>query len=176
MAKDNPDDAPQRVVDHGTPELRNHHIILQTPRRSYNISQNPIDFYFSARRCLSVREYDAAKKLMDIFDRSGIVRPTTPSYNLECRTPSHDPAGFAEGSMAARQQLRRIFTALGTVSSLMLLNVVCYGFFLNDEKLELPYYAKVKTRLQRFREALDSLADYLGIPRSDGNDKAEVDR
>lgn len=152
---------PDRVYDHGTPELRQHCMILQTAKRSYVLTQLPLDFYYFSRRCISTRQYDAGKRLMEAFDRSGAMKSSSPVANLESSGIRGGAPAHLEGNHQARQEIRRALRKMGKEEGLIVLNVVCYGYALNEP--EMPAGSN-KTKMARFKRGLSRLANYYRMP------------
>lgn len=163
-----PQDVPDRPdVDHGTPELRNHHTMLKTRQRSYVLSQVPVDYYYYSKKTISQREYHAANKLFAAFSRSGILPATTAAHNpLGVVSSGKGKPNILEGNWKARQEVRRALeSAGGQVAQYMLFNVVCFGIALNE--LNIFGYKTSSSKMDRFKEALQELADFYRVPLDD---------
>lgn len=161
-------DVPDRPdVDHGTAELRNHHTILKTRQRSYILSQTPIDYYYYSKKTITRREYQAGTRLMEAFARSGILPATTAAHNpLGVVSSGKSSTSALEGNWKARQEVRRALEATGgQIAQYMVFNVVCFGFSLKE--LQIYGYSTPSTKMARFKEALQALADFYRAPLDD---------
>lgn len=152
---------PDRVYDHGTPELRQHCMILQTAKRSYVLTQLPLDYYYFARRCISTRQYDAGKRLMETFDRAGSMKPSSPAANLESSGIKASSSSQYDGNHQARQEIRRAMRKMGKEEALIVLNVVCYGYAINEP--DMPH-GSPKTKMARLKRGLSRLANFYRMP------------
>lgn len=154
-------------ADHGTKELRSHHTILKTSQRSYVLSQMPLDYYYFSKKCLSEREYRAGVRLYECYARAGIEGKITSAYNIMgALSGSKQKDVLSEGNWKARQELRRALAASGgSVAHFLLVNVVCHCEFLKD--LMIYGYATPASKMDRFREALQEVANFYGIPLDD---------
>lgn len=163
-----PDDVPNRPdVDHGTDELRNHHVMLKTRQRSYVLSQTPVDYYYYSKKSITQREYHAANKLFGAFSRSGILPATTAAHNpIGVVSTGKGKPNILEGNWKARQEVRRALESSGgQVAQYMIFNVVCFGIPLNE--LNIFGYKTSSSKMDRFRECLQELADFYRVPLDD---------
>lgn len=149
-------------VDHGTPELRNHHTVLKTSQRSYVLSQIPIDYYHYTKKSIDRRSYEAGVKLFEAFSRSGILPSSSPCTSPMGAVSSKKDCPL-EGSLKARQEVRRALNHCGgAVGMFVVFNVVCYGLMLSE--LTMPHYRSPSSKMDRLKEALSDLANFYRIP------------
>lgn len=141
----------EQHIERPTPELYNQTLIVDGQKRSYNLTQDALDFYYNARKTLSPDEYTAGRRLREAFDRTGQARLASPSLSM----PSgggFNPSSFGAETQA-RQEVRNCLDAVhGFPGRILVMNVACYGFMVNV--VPVTGYANNATKMARLKEGL----------------------
>lgn len=141
----------EQHIERPTAELYGKAMIVDGAKRSYNLTQDALDYYYYSRKAISQEEYTAGSALREAFARSGQARLASPSLQM----PSG--GGFNPNSFGmetqARQEVRNCLDAVeGMPGRVLVMNVVCYGFTL--DVVDVPGYTNNAKKLARLREGL----------------------
>lgn len=161
------DDLP---ADLGTDELAAKRVTevsltQQNHRRRRILVQVPLDHYrhlnAMGRGGINFRQWEAGDKLYRTFERTALI--PSPSPVAEVRVPPGQDR-TSSSQYDAFHSFVKAMDHLGRhrVGTIIVLNVCCYGYELKD--LRLPYYQTSNQMMARFKESLDDLADYYGLP------------
>lgn len=138
-------------------------------KRKRNTIQVPLDFYYR-KNSINYRQYSAGVRLYQLFLRAGMIQRITPSYNVVGSRTTKDAHQRTDRQYAALSKWREALDAIaGDNGKVIAVNVCCYGFLLKD--INLPYYSESYLLTPRFKEVLDDLAEFFGIP--EGYDSRE---
>lgn len=122
-----------------------------------HVKQVPIDHYLK-RRVIDLKQHRAGNRLYRDFYLSGQSMNLT--VNLAA-IRANDKRIFLPLSDLQRESLdnwRKAIAAIhGKIGQLMILNVCCYGFWVNDMNY-IPY--DKRGAISRLKEALDDLVDF----------------
>lgn len=147
---------PPPPEDIGTPELQE--------KRKRGMLMNPLDYYHLTQKSIGERQHIAGMRLFSDFHTSGIYPSSSPTTALVCIVPrSSGDSDFSTRQLEARERMRRAINSIsGNSQQVVALNVCCYGFYVAD--LQLKYYVSSQQRMALLKEALDSLANFYGLP------------
>ena len=137
--------------DTGTPETRD--------KRIRQITTPPVDRYFQ-RGEITQQQHITALRLYTHFHHAGLFPSSVPTtaFATPIARQSGDPS-FTERQVEHRQMWRDALNAVTSKSAkLVVLNVVCYGFFVRD--LQMSYYKTPTQIMPLLREALDEIFGY----------------
>lgn len=122
--------------------------------------QMPVDLYLR-RNLISRSEYRAANKIYRDFFISG----QTPGMTINLDPIRGGERNFTQAQLDARDSWRAAMKSIGgAIGQLMVLNVCCYGFWLNDIKY--LHYKTSQLAMARFHEALEDLIKYYDLTRN----------
>lgn len=138
-------------------------------KQYYNTVQVALDYYLNMNPGgINKTQYDAGETMHKIFATTGILIPTTPCY--ETVTLGAQGDSVTERQVIARQQYRRALKAVhGHTAQALIENVCCYGYLLKD--IPVPGYPRPNERMARFREALNDLIRFFGLPINPRDEK-----
>ncbi len=150
-------DAEQRNVMRPTPELYQHAAIRDTSRKSYNMVQDALDYYYEAKRVIDQMEYYAGKRLQEAFDRAGNARLASPSLEMP-GGGSIDPSRFGAENNSKEEVRRCLDHIRGYPGKVLVLNVVCHGHLVNN--FLVPGYRNSNQKISRLKEALQDVMEF----------------
>lgn len=141
-----------------TPEYYNKTMVRDTSRRSYNMVQNALDYYYEARHLLTEDEYIAGCRLQAAFDKSGAARVGSPSIDGMPGGGAVDPNKYHPDNPSRREVRRCLNHVAGDTGKALIEGVVLYGHRVTE--LNIHGYEETREKIRRLREALRDVADF----------------
>lgn len=133
--------------------------VTLSDREGYDlrVKQVPIDHYLK-RRIINLKQYRAANRLFKDFYLSGQSMNLTVNLAAVRANEKRIFMPLSDMQREALNNWRNAVSAInGKIGQLMILNVCCYGWWVNDMNY-VPY--DKRGAISRMKEALDDLVDF----------------